>query len=250
MGERSHHPDDESTDTWYWMVRGFVTVAVAVAALGALAMWMWLRPLREGPAQSFGLWLACMLLVGCAVLVWSPERRRRAPDSHRVREWLVVGTLVAVSGVMALIGVLVTREDRRPARATSSAVAVDGQPVTFEQETPWAYQPRFVGGLGTSDWSVCRTFVVTGPTGPVAEHVTVALQSEGVELGPHQTRRRPPPVTARCGSRATPATGWWCVSTRSTRPTGHGGAPGSDEGRGGTVTTRSAGGSTPQAEVR
>ncbi len=195
MGERSHHPDDESTDTWYWMVRGFVTVVVVLAALGALAIWIWLRPLREGLAQSFGLWLACMLLVGCAVLVWSPERRRRAPGSHRVREWLVVGTLVAVSGLMALIGVLVTREDRRPALRDIVDMAVEGQPVTFEQETSWAYQPRFVGGLGNSDWSVCRTFVVTGPTGPVAEHVTVALENEGVELGPH----RPGDDTPRYG---------------------------------------------------
>ena len=47
VGEQ-HHPDGEGTDTWYWMVRGFVTVAVVVAALGALAVWLWLRPLREG----------------------------------------------------------------------------------------------------------------------------------------------------------------------------------------------------------
>ena len=81
------------------MVRGFVTVAVVVvAALAALGVWLWLRPLREGPAQSFGLWLACMLLVGCAVLVWSPEHRRRATRLAPGPEWLVVGALVAASG--------------------------------------------------------------------------------------------------------------------------------------------------------
>ena len=97
------------------------------------AVWLWLRPLREGPAQSFGLWLGCMLLVGCAVLVWSPEHRRRAPGSRRVREWLVVGVLVAVSGLMALIGVVVAREDRRPVLRGIVEMAVAGQPVTFER---------------------------------------------------------------------------------------------------------------------
>ena len=67
---------------------------------------------------------------------------------------------------MALVGVLATREDRRPVLRDIVEMAVDGQPVTFERETTWAYQPRFVGGLGDSDWSVCRTFVVTGPPGP------------------------------------------------------------------------------------
>ena len=185
MGE-PHHPDGEGADTWPWLVRGFVTVVVVVAALGALAVWLWLRPLREGPAQSFGLWLACMLLVGCAVLVWTPERRQPDAGSRRVREWLVVGALVAVSGLMALVGVLVTREDRRPVLRDIVDMAVEGQPVTFERETTWAYQPRFAGGLGNSDWSVCRTFAVAGPPGAVAQHVTVELQNTGVELGPHQ----------------------------------------------------------------
>ena len=55
-----------------YVARGFLTVALVVLAVGALALWLWLRPLREGAAQAIGLWLGCLLMVGAGVLVWSP----------------------------------------------------------------------------------------------------------------------------------------------------------------------------------
>jgi hypothetical protein len=164
------------------MVRGFVTVAVVVAAFGALAVWLWLRPLREGLVQGIWLWLGCTLFVVVMAMVWWPDSDADHPQRHR---WAAVFALV-VSLAMAVFGMMVARDDRRPALRRVIDEVVAGQPVTFEDETNWAYQPRFVGGLGNSDWSVCRTFVVSGPPGPVAERVTIALETAGVEVGEHQ----------------------------------------------------------------
>jgi hypothetical protein len=161
------------------MVRGFVTVVVVVAALGALAVWLWLRPLREGVVQGIGLWFGCTLFVVVVAMVWWPHSDAEHPHRHR---WAIVVALV-FSLAMAGFGLIVARDDRRPALRRVIDDVVAGQPITFEDETSWAYQPRYVGGLGNSDWSVCRTFVVTGPPGPVAEHATIALETAGVEVG-------------------------------------------------------------------
>ena len=161
------------------MVRGFVTVVVVVAAVGALAVWLWLRPLREGVVQGIWLWLGCTLFVVVMAMVWWPHSDAEHPHRHR---WAVVFAVV-VSVAMATFGLIVARDDRRPELRRVIDAVVAGQPVTLEDETTWAYQPRFVGGLGNSDWSVCRTFVVTGPPGPVAEHVTIELVAVGVEVG-------------------------------------------------------------------
>lgn len=167
-----------------YVARGFLTVALVVLALGALALWLWLRPLREGPAQAVGLWLGCLLLVGGVVLVWSPAQRHHVAGRPRVREWLAVAVLVAISGLMALLGVVVTREDRRPALRDVVERAVAGQPVGFVEETTWAYQPRFTGGLGLKDWSVCRTYrVATGDPQAVVDAVEAALLAAGVDAG-------------------------------------------------------------------
>ena len=171
-----------------YVARGFLTVALVVLAVGALALWLWLRPLREGAAQAIGLWLGCLLMVGAGVLVWSPVERRHAPGRPRVREWLAVAVLVAVSGLMALLGVVVTREDRRPELRRLVDAAVTAQPLAFVEETTWAYQPRFVGGLGRKDWSVCRTYgVASGDLRTVVGQVQAALAAEGVDAGdvPH-----------------------------------------------------------------
>lgn len=173
-----------------YVARGFVTVALGVLAVGALALWLWLRPLREGPAQAVGLWLCCMLLIGGVVLVWSPARRHRDRDRPRTREWLVVVVVVAVSGLMALLGVVVAREDRRPALRVLVESAVTDEPLGFVGETTWAYQPRFTGDLGRKDWSVCRNYrVATGEPQPVLDRVEAALSAAGVAAG--EERRRP-----------------------------------------------------------
>jgi hypothetical protein len=167
-----------------YLARGFLTVALVVLAVGALVLWLWLRPLREGPAQAVGLWLGCLLLVGGVVLVWSPAQRHHVAGRSRVREWLAVAVLVVISGLMALLGVVVTREDRRPALRELVEMAVAGQPVGFIEETTWAYQPRFTGGLGQRDWSVCRTYrVATGDPQEVAAQVEAALLAAGVDAG-------------------------------------------------------------------
>jgi hypothetical protein len=161
------------------MVRGFVTVAVVVAALGALGVWLWLRPLREGVVQGIGLWFGCTLFVVVMAMVWWPHSDEEHPHRHR---WAVVFALL-FSLAMAGFGLIVARDDRRSALRRVIVEVVAGQPVTFEDETSWAYQPRYVGGLGDSDWSVCRTFVVRGDPGPVAEYVTIELVAVGVEVG-------------------------------------------------------------------
>ena len=167
-----------------YLARGFLTVALVVLAVGALLLWLWLRPLREGPAQAVGLWLGCMLMVGGVVLVWAPAQRHHVRGRSRTREWLVVGVVVVVSGLMALLGVVVTREDRRPELREIVERAVADQPVGFVDETTWAYQPRFVGGLGRQDWSVCRTYrVATGDPQPVVDQVEAALRAAGVDAG-------------------------------------------------------------------
>jgi hypothetical protein len=71
-----------------------------------------------------------------------------------------------VSLGMVAFGLVIARDDRRPALRHLVDRSVAGEPVAFEGERSWAYQPRYVGGLGNSDWSVCRTFVVTGSPGP------------------------------------------------------------------------------------
>ncbi len=167
-----------------YIARGFLTIALVVLAVGALVLWLWLRPLREGPAQAVGLWLGCLLLVGGVVLVWSPAQRHHVEGRARVREWLAVAVLVLVSGLMALLGVVVTREDRRPALRSLVETAVVDQPVGFVHETTWAYQPRFTGGLGRKDWSVCRTYrVAAGDPRLVVDHVEAALLAAGVDAG-------------------------------------------------------------------
>lgn len=172
-----------------YLARGFLTVALVLLAVGALALWLWLRPLREGPAQAIGLWLCCMLLIGGVVLVWSPAQRHHDRGRRRTREWLAVAVVVALSGLMALLGVVVTREDRRPALRGLVESAVADQPVGFVEETTWAYQPRFTGDLGRKDWSVCRTYrVTTGDPQPVVDHVEAALRAEGVDAGDVEDR--------------------------------------------------------------
>lgn len=176
-----HHPDDEVADTRHWMVRGFITVVVAVGPIGALAVWLWLRPLRDGAVQAVLLWLGCASFVGAMALVWWPHGDADHPYRHH--RWLLAG-LIAISLIMAAFGLVVAREDRRPGLRHLVAVAVAGQPLAFERETTWAYQPRYVGGLGSSDWSVCRTFVVTGDPNAVAQHVATELAAAGVGVGP------------------------------------------------------------------
>jgi uncharacterized membrane protein YidH (DUF202 family) len=167
-----------------YVARGFLTVVLVVVAVGALALWLWLRPLREGPAQAVGLWLGCLLMVGAVVLVWAPTQRHHERGRPRTREWLVVAGVVVVSGLMALIGVVVTREDRRPALRDLVESAVADQPVGFVGETTWAYQPRFVGDLGRKDWSVCRSYrVAAGDPQQVVAPVEVALLAAGVDAG-------------------------------------------------------------------
>jgi hypothetical protein len=163
------------------MVRGFVSVVVAIAALGALAVWLWLRPLREGFVQGVWLWLGCALLVGVMAMVWWPSH----DEDHLHRHvWVVVAGLLAVSGIMAAFGVVVARDDRRPGLRRLIDGIVATEPVAFENETSWAYQPRYVGACGNTDWSVCRTYVVSGDPTPVVVDVHAALDAAGVDASP------------------------------------------------------------------
>ena len=171
---------DDPGGIWHWVLRGFVTVVVAVAALGSLAVWLWLRPLRQGLAQAVWLWLGCTLLVGVVALVWWPSHREHPAHRHG---WVVLVGLVSVSAVMAGFGVVVARDDRRPALRQLVVAAVAGQPVTFEHEQTWAYQPRYVGDLGDTDWSVCRTYRVGGDPAGVVEHAADVLRAAGVGVG-------------------------------------------------------------------
>lgn len=162
------------------MVRGFVTVVVAIAALGALAGWLWLRPLRGGFVQGMWLWLGCSLFVGVMAMVWWPSHDEGHPHRHL---WAVIVGLLAVSAIMAAFGVVVARDDRRPELRRLIAGAVATEPVVFENETSWAYQPRYVGDLGNTDWSVCRTYGVSGDPSPVVDRVNAALLAAGVDAG-------------------------------------------------------------------
>lgn len=177
--------DAGPSDFWRWMLRGFVSVVVVVVALAALAVWLWLRPLREGYVQAVLLWLGCALFVGVMALVWWPSHDGEGDPSqgHHRHAWVVLVGLLAVSALMAELGIAVAREDRRPPLRELIATVVAGEPVTFAHEDTWAYQPRFVGGLGNSDWSVCRSYSVTGDAPTVADRVAAALTAAGVDVG-------------------------------------------------------------------
>jgi hypothetical protein len=177
-------PDGGPSDVWRWMLRGFVSAVVVVVALGALAVWLWLRPLREGYTQAALLWLGCALFVGVTALVWWPTHHgEEARRGHHRHAGVVLVGLLAVSALMAELGIAVAREDRRPPLRELIATVVAGEPLRFEHEDNWAYQPRFEGGLGNSDWSVCRTFAVAGDPAPVAGRVGAALATAGVDVG-------------------------------------------------------------------
>lgn len=173
--------DGGPSEFWRWLLRGFVSMVVVVVALVALAVWLWLRPLREGVVQAAWLWLGCSLFVGAMAVVWWPSHH---PDQgHHRHAWLVVVGLLGISALMAELGFAVAREDRRPELRELITVVVAGEPVAFAHEDNWAYQPRFVGGLGNSDWSVCRTFSVDGDAVALAARVRAALSAAGVDVG-------------------------------------------------------------------
>ena len=109
MGERSHHPDDESTDTWYWMVRGFVTVVVA-ADPGRRAWHIFLL------AVVGLVWLAVVLLFG-------PARLSGYGAAFSYMALVAVGILILAALISAVVRLIARRASAKGAIVTGVIAA-------------------------------------------------------------------------------------------------------------------------------